>query len=165
MNSVQNLFFVMLPATILCLATAFSLCFPPFVQAIYPDMIWLFLYVFGVYAPSLIPLSILFILCLGMDILGGTVLGVHPAVMLVFWGIIQVQRRFLYVRSFISLWGIFVLLTFLGVGLNLGISAIMTPDTPLSLFRFFQVFMRFLTTVFMFPAVFYLKMTILKKIA
>lgn len=94
-------------------ALRFSLPLP--VQAIYPDVLWLFLFFFAVYAPSLLPLSFVCVLSFLNDVASGAPLGWNGMILLTLYGVVAVQRRFLYVRSFIALWAIVVVLMLLGV--------------------------------------------------
>jgi len=74
---------------------------------------------FGVFCPDLLPKFMVFFIGIFQDILYGTPIGITSFLLLIYWGIIVSQRKFLVKEQFMVVWLLFILSLFLYMILSL----------------------------------------------
>lgn len=74
-----------------------------------PALVLMSVYYWGIHRPDLLPAAAIFALGLGLDLLGGSPIGVHAFTFLVAYGLVVSQRRFFHAKSFGVVWWGFML--------------------------------------------------------
>lgn len=108
-----RLFESILPSLSLVIMSIISLVFLAPLSPLIPDFTYILLFYWGIHMPGAVPLSILFILGLFQDSLGGFYLGTHPLINIATWLLLLNERRYLYSQNFYQFWAMFAVLVFI----------------------------------------------------
>lgn len=154
LKGIENGFRLLVPLALMAVLFLFSVTAFPWsgVGLIKPQLVLIAVYYWAIYRPTLVPPYLCFFLGLLIDVISGLPLGINAIILTLVQWVVRDQRKFLMAQAHITLWAVFILISFSALAIEWAMFGLVDGTWP----PFMPIMLSCVATIFLFPLVTFL---------